>query len=55
MHDLITHYVVACERCGGDPETQGTSSADFQLFNEGLREILRETRGEPRSYNLLNY
>lgn len=55
MHDLIVHYVVACERCGGDPQTQGTSSADFQLFNEGLREILRETRGEPRSYNLLNY
>ena len=55
MHDLITHYVVACERCGGDPETQGTASADFQLFNEGLHEILREARGEPRSYNLLNY
>lgn len=55
MHDLIPLYVVACERCGGDPDTQGTASADFQLFNEGLRELLRETRGEPRSYKLLNY
>lgn len=55
MHDIIVHYIVACERCGGDPETQGTSSADFQLFNQELSELLRETRGEPRSYKLMNY
>ena len=55
MHDIIVHYVVACARCGGDPETQGTSSADFQLFNQELSELLRETRGEPRSYKLMNY
>lgn len=55
MHDLIPLYVVACERCGGDPETQGTASADFQLFNDGIQELQRETRGEPRSYKLLNY
>lgn len=55
MHDIIPYYVVACERCGGDPETQGTSSADFQLFHSQLAELERSTRGDPRSYKLLNY
>ena len=54
-HDLIVHYVVACERCGGDPGTQGTASADFQMFQTGLAELGRSNMGEPRSYKLLNY
>lgn len=55
MHDIIPYYIVACERAGGDPETQGTASVDFQLFNSQLQSILRETMGEPRSYKLMNY
>lgn len=55
LHDMIVHYVVACERCGGDPSTQGTSSADFQMFNAALSDINPASRGEARSYKLLNY
>jgi len=55
MHDIIPHYVVACARCGGDPSTQGTASADFQLFNQELSDLLAASRGEPRSYKLMNY
>lgn len=55
MHDIIPFYIVACERCGGDPNTQGTASADFQLFNTQLAELERSARGDPQSYKLLNY
>lgn len=55
MHDMIVNYVVACERCGGDPDTQGTASADFQLFNSQLASIERCTLGQPRARRLINY
>lgn len=55
LHDMIVHYVVACERCGGDPDTQGTASADFQMFNAALSQIQPASRGEPRSFKLTNY
>lgn len=55
LHDMIVHYVVACERCGGDPDTQDTASADFSLFNTCLAKIQPASRGEPRSYKLNNY
>lgn len=55
MHRLIPYYVVACQRCGGDPATQGTSSAHFSIFNNMVRALERETRGEPQSFRLLNY
>ena len=45
----------ACDRCGGDPNTQSTASADFQMFNAALGAILPASRGEPRSYKLKNY
>lgn len=50
----IPYYVVACERCGGDPETQGTSSAHFSLFNSEVAMIERETMGDFKSTKLLN-
>lgn len=55
MHRLIPYYVVACQRCGGDPATQGTASAHFSIFNNMVRALERETRGEPQSFRLLNY
>lgn len=55
LHDMIVHYVVACERCGGDPDTQQTASADFQMFNACLSEMRPASRGEPRSFKLNNY
>lgn len=55
LHDIVPHYIVACERCGGDPDTQGTASADFQLFNARVAEIESCKLGAPRSYKLLNY
>lgn len=55
MHRLIPYYVAACQRCGGDPDTQGTSSAHFALFNSMVSNLQRETRGEPQSFRLLHY
>ena len=55
LHDMIVYYVVACERAGGDPGTQKTSSVDFQLFNACLADIRPASRGEPRSFKLNNY
>lgn len=55
LHDMIVHYVVACERCGGDPDTQGTASADYQMFNSALSQIHPASRGEPRAFKLNNY
>lgn len=55
MHDMIVHYVVACARAGGDPDTQSTSSAGFQLFNRELMEIKPSHLGQPSSRKLKNY
>ena len=55
MHSVIPYYVVACQRCGGDPYMQGTSSAHFSIFNEKVRNLERLHRGEPSSFKLLNY
>ena len=43
-HDCIVNYVVACERAGGDINTQGAASVDFQLFLEEVRSIIPATR-----------
>lgn len=55
QHRLIPYYVVACQRCGGDPSTQDTASAHFALFNNKVSQLQRETRAEPRSYKLIHY
>lgn len=55
MHVLITHYIVACERCGGDPDTQGTSSADFEIFNSLVAAIESCKLGQASAYTLDNY
>lgn len=55
MHSVIPYYVVACQRCGGDPDTQGTASAHFSIFNNKVRNLERIHRGEPRSFQILNY
>ena len=55
MHEYIVHYVVACERCGGDPYTQGTSSVDFQIFDQFVRSIESCKLGQPSAYRLVNY
>lgn len=55
MHHIIPYYVQAMERCGGDPNTQATSNAHFQIFNQKLYAFEREARGEPSSFSLLNY
>ena len=55
LHEIIPHYIVACERAGGDPQTQSTASVDFQLFNEKLATMCRSHMGERRAYELHNY
>lgn len=50
----LPYFVVACQRCGGDPDTQGTSSAHFSLFNSEVAMIERETMGDFKSTKLLN-
>ena len=55
MHSVIPYYVVACTRCGGDPYTQGASSAHFSIFNNKVRDLERMHRGEPNSFKLLHY
>lgn len=50
----IPYYVVGCQRCGGDPDTQGTASAHFSLFNTEVAMIERETMGDFKSTKLLN-
>jgi len=54
-HYLIVHWIVAMERAGGDPNMQGTSGIDFQLFNQGLNSITNAHYGEPRGNRLLGY
>ena len=54
-HYLIVHWIVAMERAGGDPNMQGTSGIDFQLFNQGLMSITNAHYGEPRGNRLLHY
>ena len=55
FHDIIPYYIVACERAGGDPNTQSTASVDFQLFNSQLNDMCRSHLGERRAYELTNY
>ena len=55
QHRLIPLYIRAMEMCGGDPNTQGTASAYFSIFNAEVREIESESRAMPDSYNILNY
>ena len=54
-HYLIVHWIVGMERAGGDPNMQGTSGIDFQLFNQGLNSITNAHYGEPRGNRLLGY
>lgn len=55
FHDIIPYYIVACERAGGDPQTQSTASIDFQLFSQQLDQMCRSHLGERRAYELQNY
>lgn len=54
-HHLVMHYVVACERCGGDPSTQATSSADFSLFRQGLDNVYPASKGMLPAHQLMWY
>jgi len=55
LHELIPLYVRAREQCGQDPNTQGTSSAYFQLFNNKVYQLQRETLATPDSFKLIGY
>lgn len=55
FHDIIPYYIVACERAGGDPQTQSTASVDYQLFNDQVARMCRSHLGEFRAYELKNY
>ena len=55
FHDIIPYYIVACERAGGDPQTQSTASVDYQMFNDQLASICASHLGEFRAYELKNY
>ena len=55
LHGLIPLYVRAREQCGQDPATQGTSSAYFQLFNQKVYQLERETLATPDSFKLIGY
>lgn len=55
IHSDIPHYIVACYRAGGDPETQSTASIDYQLFNAALKELGTATRSNPRSSRIKNW
>ena len=55
MHEIIVHYIVACERFGGDPDTQGTASADFEIFNSLVAAIESCKLGQASAYTLDNY
>ena len=55
LHSLIPLYVRAREQCGQDPTVQGTSSMFFQLFNQKVYQLQRETMATPDSFKLINY
>lgn len=55
MHMYIKYYIVASARCGGDPYTQNTSSADFQMFNQFLYSLESVKLGQASAYVLKNY
>ena len=55
FHSLIPLYVRAREQCGQDPSTQGTSSMFFQLFNNKVYQLQRETLATPDSFKLIGY
>ena len=55
IHDAIPHYIVACYRAGGDPDTQSTASIDYQLFNAALKELGTAVTSNPRSSRIKNW
>jgi len=55
IHDAITHYIVACYRAGGDPDTQATASIDYQLFSVALKGLGTATTSNPRSSKIKNW
>ena len=55
IHSAIPHYVVACYRAGGDPDTQTTASIDYQLFNAALKDLGTATKSNPRSSRIKNW
>lgn len=55
QHTLIPLYVRAREQCGQDPNTQGTASAFFSLFNARITDLEREARAMPDSFKLDHY
>lgn len=55
LHELIPLYVRAREQCGQDPSTQGASSMFFQLFNQKVYQLQRETLATPDSFKLIGY
>ena len=55
IHDAIPHYIVACYRAGGDPDTQSTASIDYQLFNAAIKELGTAVTSNPRSSRIKNW
>lgn len=53
FHRLITPYVVARHRAGGDASTQGTASVYFSIYNERKRKLMRQY-GQRSDYKLMN-
>lgn len=53
FHRLITPYVVARHRAGGDASTQGTASVYFSIYNERKRKLMRQY-GQRSDYTLMN-
>ena len=53
FHRLITPYVVARHRAGGDASTQGTASVYFSIYNERKRKLMRQY-GQHSDYKLMN-
>ena len=53
-HEYITLYVVARNRSGGDPDTQGAAAIHYQLFNSALSRMGKSSRGDPNSYKIIN-
>lgn len=53
-HYLIPYFVVACQRCGSDSDTQATAGAHFDLFNQELANLRSMHLGSAESYQLKN-
>ncbi|MBS7356997.1 MAG: hypothetical protein KIG86_11295 [Eubacteriales bacterium] len=54
MHSAIPYYVVGCQRCGSDADTQATAGAHFDLFNREVSDIYSQHYASKDAYTLKN-